>query len=83
LLMNEPTRGIDVGARADIYRIMRELCSLGYALIMTSSELEEVVGIADVVETMYRGRVVARYERDAIAMARILADITHPTQAAA
>ncbi len=83
LLMNEPTRGIDVGARADIYRIMRELCSLGYALIMTSSELEEVVGIADIVVTVYRGRVVARYERDAIELARILADITHPTQAAA
>jgi ABC-type sugar transport system ATPase subunit len=83
LLMNEPTRGIDVGARADIYRIMRELCALGYALIMTSSELEEVVGMADIVVTMYRGRVVARYERDAIAMGRILADITHPAQAAA
>jgi ribose transport system ATP-binding protein len=83
LLMNEPTRGIDVGARADIYRIMRELCSLGYALIMTSSELEEVVGIADIVVTMYRGRTVARYERQSIAMARILADITHPVQAAA
>jgi ribose transport system ATP-binding protein/rhamnose transport system ATP-binding protein len=83
LLMNEPTRGIDVGARAEIYRIMRELCSLGYALIMTSSELEEVVGMADIVVTMYRGRTVARYERNAIAMARILADITHPAQAAA
>jgi ABC-type sugar transport system ATPase subunit len=83
LLMNEPTRGIDVGARADIYRIMRELCALGYALIMTSSELEEVVGISDIVVTMYRGRTVARYEHDAIAMARILADITHPAQAAA
>jgi ribose transport system ATP-binding protein/rhamnose transport system ATP-binding protein len=83
LLMNEPTRGIDVGARADIYRIMRELCSLGYALIMTSSDLEEVVGIADIVVTMYRGRTVARYERQSIAMARILADITHPLQAAA
>jgi len=83
LLMNEPTRGVDVGARADIYRIMRELCSAGYALIMTSSELEEVVGIADIVVTMYRGRVVARYERETIAMARILADITHPAQATA
>ena len=83
LLMNEPTRGIDVGARADIYRIMRELCSLGYAMIMTSSDLEEVVGIADIVVTMYRGRTVARYERQSIAMARILADITHPVQAAA
>jgi ribose transport system ATP-binding protein len=83
LLMNEPTRGIDVGARAEIYRLMRELCDLGYALVMTSSDLEEVVGIADIVVTMYRGRTVARYERDAIAMARILADITHPAQAAA
>jgi ABC-type sugar transport system ATPase subunit len=83
LLMNEPTRGIDVGARADIYRIMRELCALGYALIMTSSELEEVVGISDIVVTMYRGRTIARYEHDAIAMARILADITHPAQAVA
>jgi ABC-type sugar transport system ATPase subunit len=83
LLMNEPTRGIDVGARADIYRIMRELCDLGCALIMTSSDLEEVVGIADVVITVYRGRVVARYEDDGIAMRTILADITHPTQAAA
>ena len=62
---------------------MRELCALGYALIMTSSELEEVVGISDIVVTMYRGRTIARYEHDAIAMTRILADITHPTQAAA
>jgi ABC-type sugar transport system ATPase subunit len=83
LLMNEPTRGIDVGARAEIYRIMRELCDLGSALIMTSSDLEEVVGVADVVITLYRGRFVARYERDSIAMSSILADITHPMQAAA
>jgi ribose transport system ATP-binding protein/rhamnose transport system ATP-binding protein len=83
LLMNEPTRGIDVGARAEIYRIMRELCDLGAALIMTSSDLEEVVGIADIALTMYRGRVVARYEGDAIAMPSVLADITHPAQATA
>ena len=83
LLMNEPTRGIDVGARAEIYRIMRELCDLGAALIMTSSDLEEVVGIADVVITLYRGRVVGRYEGDEIAMSSLLADITHPTQAVA
>jgi len=81
LLMNEPTRGIDVGARAEIYRIMRKLCDLGAALIMTSSDLEEVVGIADIVITLYRGRVVARYERDRIAMSSILGDITHPLQA--
>lgn len=78
LLMNEPTRGIDVGARAEIYRLMRELCDLGYALIMTSSDLEEVVGMADIVVTMYRGRSVARYDRARVAMSSILADITHP-----
>src|SRR5262249_49109171 len=78
-----PTRGIDVGARAEIYRIMQELCDLGAALVMTSSDLEEVVGIADIVITMYRGRVVARYQGDDIAMASILADITHPIQSVA
>lgn len=81
LLMNEPTRGIDVGARAEIYRLMRELCELGYALIMTSSDLEEVVGMADIVVTMYRGRRVARYDRARVAMPSILADITHPAAA--
>jgi ribose transport system ATP-binding protein/rhamnose transport system ATP-binding protein len=83
LLMNEPTRGIDVGARAEIYRIMRELCELGSALIMTSSDLEEVVGMADIVITLYRGRIVARYEGGGIAMSSILADITHPMQTTA
>ena len=78
LLMNEPTRGIDVGARAEIYRIMRELCDHGAALIMTSSDLEEVVGLADIVLTLYRGRLVARYVGGDIAMSAILADITHP-----
>jgi ribose transport system ATP-binding protein len=78
LLMNEPTRGIDVGARADIYRLMRGFCDAGYALVMTSSDLEEVVGMADIVYTMYRGRFVARYAGDAIALPRILRDISHP-----
>jgi ribose transport system ATP-binding protein/rhamnose transport system ATP-binding protein len=83
LLMNEPTRGVDVGARAEIYRLMRELCDAGWALVMTSSDLEEVVGMADIVITVYRGAAVGRYERRAISMPRILADITHPAQAAA
>lgn len=78
LLMNEPTRGVDVGSRAEIYRLMRQFCDLGYALIMTSSDLEEVVGISDIVITMYRGRVVSRYEGSRIPMSSILADITHP-----
>lgn len=82
LIMNEPTRGIDVGARADIYRLMRAFCAQGNAVIMMSSDLEEVVGMADVVYTIFRGRNVGRYDRDAVDMSRILADITHPRQAA-
>ena len=83
LLMNEPTRGVDVGSRAEIYRLMREFCDLGYALVMTSSDLEEVVGMSDAVITMYRGRRVAYYDRGELPIGRILADITHPAVTAA
>lgn len=78
LLMNEPTRGIDVGARADIYRLMRSFCEEGYALVMASSDLEEIVGVADVVITLYRGHQVGQYRRSEVSMHRIVADITHP-----
>ena len=80
--MNEPTRGIDVGARAEIYRIMREFCARGYALVMTSSDLEEIVGLGDIVITMYRGAQVGRYARQEVTMGRIVSDITHPRDAA-
>jgi ABC-type sugar transport system ATPase subunit len=79
--MNEPTRGVDVGARGEIYRIMREFCDRGCAIVMTSSDLEEVVGMADAVITMFRGRKVGEYHGSDIAMATILADITHPQPA--
>ncbi|MGH7090071.1 MAG: sugar ABC transporter ATP-binding protein, partial [Stellaceae bacterium] len=82
LLMNDPTRGVDVGSRAEIYRLMRAFCDAGFALVMSSADLEEVVGIADIVITMFRGRVIARYEGEQISMSSILADITHPADAA-
>jgi ABC-type sugar transport system ATPase subunit len=78
LLMNEPTRGVDVGARSEIYRIMREFCDNGCCIVMTSTDLEEVVGMADTVITMFRGNKVRQYRRNEISMGRILADITHP-----
>jgi ABC-type sugar transport system ATPase subunit len=82
LVMNEPTRGIDVGARAEIYRLMREFCEQGYALVLASSDLEEVIGVGDVVITLYRGRQVGRYRRGEATMHRIVADITHPVERA-
>lgn len=82
LLMNEPTRGVDVGARAEIYRLIREFCDRGYCVVMASSDLEEVLGMADVMVTMYRGGQVGRYRRGEVDMHQVLADITHPAAAA-
>ena len=82
LLMNEPTRGVDVGARADIYRLIRQFCDRGYCLVMASSDIEEVLGMADVIVSMYRGRQIATYTRGAADMHRVLADITHPVATA-
>jgi ABC-type sugar transport system ATPase subunit len=81
LLMNEPTRGVDVGARADIYRLIRQFCERGYCLVMASSDIEEVLGMADVIISMYRGQQVAIYQRGQANLHRILADITHPVAA--
>lgn len=77
LLMNEPTRGVDVGARAEIYALMRRLCDDGYAILMTSTDIEEVVGMSDRVITMFRGASVRYHEREAINRSDILADITY------
>jgi ribose transport system ATP-binding protein/rhamnose transport system ATP-binding protein len=82
LLMNEPTRGVDVGARADIYRLIRQFCDRGYCLVMASSDIEEVLGMADVIVSIYRGRQIAAYRRGEADLHRVLADITHPVAAA-
>lgn len=79
LVMIEPTRGVDVGARAEIYLIMREFCESGYSILMTSSDLEEVHGIADVAITMYRGRQVRQLHSEALTVEQIVYDITHPS----
>jgi rhamnose transport system ATP-binding protein len=61
LIMDEPTKGIDVGAKYSIYEIMNELASNGYAIIMVSSEMPEVLGVADRVVVMKSGRVTAEF----------------------
>jgi ABC-type sugar transport system ATPase subunit len=76
LLMNEPTRGVDVGARADIYRIIRQFCEEGWCVIMASSDLEEALGLGDTIVTLNKGRKVSTYDRAQATMARVLSDIT-------
>jgi ABC-type sugar transport system ATPase subunit len=63
LLFDEPTRGIDVGAKADIYRLMRRLADDGAALLVISSDLPEALGMADRVVVMREGRIVATLDR--------------------
>jgi ribose transport system ATP-binding protein/rhamnose transport system ATP-binding protein len=66
LLLSEPTRGVDVGARADIYAILTRLCESGAGVLMASSDIEEVAGLCDRVHVLVRGACVATIERPAI-----------------
>lgn len=63
LIMDEPTRGVDVGAKAEIHRLISELASQGLAILMISSELPEVLGMSDRVLVMREGRIVAEFAR--------------------
>jgi rhamnose transport system ATP-binding protein len=63
LILDEPTRGIDVGAKAEIHRLMSELAGAGVAILMISSELPEVLGMSDRVLVMREGRFVAEFDR--------------------
>jgi ABC-type sugar transport system ATPase subunit len=62
IILDEPTRGIDVGAKAEIYRLMRQLAETGAAVLMISSELPEILGMADRILVMHDGRLVAEFE---------------------
>lgn len=64
LIMDEPTRGIDVGAKAELHRLMSELAQAGIAIIMISSELPEVLGMSDRIMVMREGRMVAEFTRE-------------------
>jgi ribose transport system ATP-binding protein len=63
LIFDEPTRGIDVGAKAEIYELIRNLAAKGVAVIVISSEMEEVLGISDRIAVMHEGRLTGILER--------------------
>ena len=62
-IFDEPTRGIDVGAKVEIYRLMQRLAQRGAAIIMISSELPEIMNMSDRIEVVYRGRIVKEFLR--------------------
>jgi rhamnose transport system ATP-binding protein len=63
LIMDEPTRGIDVGAKAETHRLMSELAQQGMAVLMISSELPEILGMSDRIVVMREGRIAAEFSR--------------------
>lgn len=64
LLLDEPTRGIDVGAKQEIYQLMDELAGLGMAVLFVSSELEEIIGMSDRALVMHEGRITGELSRE-------------------
>jgi rhamnose transport system ATP-binding protein len=64
LIIDEPTRGIDVGTKAEVHRLLSELAGQGLAILMISSELPEVLGMADRVLVVCEGRITAELSRD-------------------
>ncbi len=64
LLMDEPTRGIDVGAKEEIYRLMESLAAQGVAILFVSSEMEEILGMSDRALVMHEGRLAGELARD-------------------
>jgi rhamnose transport system ATP-binding protein len=72
IILDEPTQGVDVGAKAEIHRLMGDLASRGLAIIMISSELPEVLGMSDRVAVMHGGRIVGLLDRSEATQERVL-----------
>jgi galactofuranose transport system ATP-binding protein len=77
LIVDEPTRGIDVGAKAEILTLMRELAAGGLAVLMISSELEEILEFADRIVVLSDGRSVANFAAEAASEDAVMAAMAH------
>ncbi|WP_433679840.1 sugar ABC transporter ATP-binding protein [Nocardia sp. CA-119907] len=85
LILDEPTRGVDVGAKVEIYHIIEELAESGVAVLVISSELPEVLGLADRIVVMQHGRVTGELDRgeaseEAILALAMAADLSHTSR---
>ncbi len=78
LLIDEPTRGVDVGARAEIYRRLRDLADSGVAIVFASTDIQEITYLPDRIATFYRGRHISTFKTHSDDSDRILKEITHP-----
>ena len=76
IILDEPTKGIDVGSKAAVHAFMRELTAHGTAVIMVSSELPEILGMSDRVVVMRQGRIVGRYQGEGLTAEQLVAAAT-------
>lgn len=72
LILDEPTRGIDVGAKREIYAIIKELIEQGKTILVISSEMPELIGICDRILVMCRGKMVGEFQKDTATQEKIL-----------
>ena len=72
LILDEPTQGVDVGAKSEIHALIADLSARGLAIILISSELPELLGMCDRIAVMHAGTIVATLDRDAATQERIL-----------
>ena len=83
LIVDEPTRGIDVGAKVEVHNLLFEMANAGIAVIAISSELPEILAISDRIVTMREGRVTGEVMRDAADQERLMSMMTAPIDRAA
>lgn len=72
MILDEPTRGIDVGAKAEIHKLMCDLAKEGIAVIMISSELPEILGMSDRVYVMHEGDLTGEFAREEATQEKIM-----------
>jgi ABC-type sugar transport system ATPase subunit len=72
LILDEPTKGIDIGAKTEIYKLLEELVKEGKSIIIVSSELPEVMGMCDRIVVMHEGKIVSTVKRDDFSEERII-----------
>ena len=82
LLLDEPTRGIDVGAKQEIYRLMEDLARQGIAILFASSEMEEILGMSDRALVMHEGRIAGELSRSELSEEAVMHLATGAAQAA-
>ena len=82
LLLDEPTRGIDIGAKQEVYTLMEDLARAGMAILFVSSELEEILGMSDRTLVMHEGEISGELNRDELSEEAVMRLATNSQQAA-